>query len=136
MNLESCRTNEIQEQIGSESGNAQDEEISLASMQMYEFNIIARCVRSLRTLANRFLWNDLLLFTVDELGLENLGVPGKKPQWLLTLKIREPSSGMVTEVKNTLLLMNFEEVSTSPMYLDGSIGTRSLWRLKDHQPLW
>lgn len=72
----------------------------------------------------------------DVLALENLAGPGQRPGWMLTLKTRDQNSGTDIVVRNTLLSMNFEEVSTWPIYLGGWTDTRSLWRSKDHQPAW
>lgn len=105
LNLESNLSEETPKSIGSGCGSMLSEEMYCQSLPMYEFSITAHSARSLRTLANHILWNDLVLYSLDLLELENLGAPGKRPLFTLTLKIRDPSSGMVTEVKNMLLLV-------------------------------
>ena len=57
--------------------------------------------------------------------------PGMKPAWALMLKILDRSGGVDTGVRNLLCLMNFEVGLTFRMYCDGSIVTRSVWRLKE-----
>lgn len=47
------------------------------------------------------------------------------------LRFRALNFGAATEVRRTLLSMNFEELSISPTYSDGWIGTLSLWRQRD-----
>lgn len=106
------------------------------SPQTYEYNITAHYGLSLQTIVHHLLWSDKFSSFVVELALESLGGHGMKQVFLLTLKIREPSFGMVTEINNTLLSMNFEAVSTSPIYSGGLIGTLCLWRSKDHPLHW
>lgn len=106
------------------------------SPPMYEYNITGHYVLSLQTIAHHLLWSDKFSFSVAELALESLAAHGMKQVFLLTLKIREPNSGMVTEINQMLLSMNFEAVSTSPIYSGGSIGTLCLWRSKDHPLHW
>ena len=109
---------------------------SSISQPTYEFNITERSVQLLRIMANRLLWNDRFLFSAGELALESLGAPGLNQDWMLTLRIRDQNSGMVTEITNMLLSMNFEAVSTSPIFSDGLIGTLCLWRSKDRLHRW
>lgn len=106
------------------------------SHQIYEYNITAPLELSLLTIVHQLLWSDKFLYSQGELALESLAVRGMKQVYLLTLKIPEPSSGMVIEINQMLSSMNFEAVSTSPMYYGGSIGTLCLWRSRDLPPHW
>lgn len=63
----------------------------------------------------------------DEGGLESYP---KDPNTKVTYNINV-SSGVDTEIRKMLSLMNFVEVSASITYLGGLIGTRSSWRLKE-----
>jgi len=73
---------------------------------------------------------DMLQCYGELLALENQSVLGMKLESMLMLKIHDPSFGMVTKVRRVLLLMNFEEESTSRICCDGLIVTRSVWRSK------
>lgn len=70
------------------------------------------------------------MFTGVQLVQESLGELGTLPVVTLTLRIPYPSSGVVTLVKNMLLLMNFVEASRFLMFSDGWTDIQSTWRLK------
>lgn len=122
--------------IGTLFGNPPSPVEYSKSPPMYEYNITAHYALSLQTIAHHLLWSDKFSSFVAELALESLAAHGMKQVFLLILKIREPNSGMVTEINEMLLSMNFEAVSTSPIYSGGSIGTLCLWRSKDHPLHW
>lgn len=122
--------------IGTLFGNPPRMEEYSKSQPMYEYNITGHYALSLQTIVHHLLWSDKFSSLVAELALENLAAHGMKQVFLLTLKIREQNFGMVTEINNMLLSMNFEAVSTSPIYSGGSIGTLCLWRSKDHPHHW
>lgn len=82
-------------------------------------------------IVNQLLKLDILKSSLDRLELGNRVARGKKLGWELIVKIHEPSSGVVTAVKQTLSLMNFEEVSMSHTYYGGWTGTLAMWSLKD-----
>lgn len=117
-------------------GNPPSPVVFSKSPPTYEFNITGLYALSLQTIAHHLLWSDKFSSFVVELALESLAAHGMKQVFLLTLKIREPNFGMVTEISRMLSLMNFEAVSTSPIYSGGSIGTLCLWRSKDHPLHW
>lgn len=129
-------TEETMPQIGMLYGKQLSPVRYSTSQPMYEYNITAHFGLSLQTIAHQLLLNDRFSSFVAELGLENLAAHGMKQVFLLILKIREPNSGMVTEINEMLLSMNFEAVSTSPIYSGGLIGTLCLWRSKDHPLHW
>jgi len=81
-------------------------------------------------LVKRLVLKELLMFSGDQLVLERVEEPGTRPEWMLTLKIREPNGGADTVVRKTLLSMNLEEVLISPICSDGLTGIRSLWKQK------
>lgn len=56
--------------------------------------------------------------------------------WSAYPKDPPPNFGMDIEIRSTLCSTNFEEVSTSPIFLDGSIGIRYLWRSRELPPVW
>lgn len=83
------------------------------------------------TIYNQLQSTELFQYFGVELGLGSRVGHGKKQESRLTLRTRKRNSGAVIKVIVTLLWMNFEEESVSPIYLDGSTATRSLWRLKE-----
>lgn len=76
-------------------------------------------------------WSEALLSSGVQLEQESLVGLGVKPEWTLTVKIRCPSFGADTELRDMLLSMSFEEESRSVMYFGGSIDILSTWKLKD-----
>lgn len=99
----------------------------------YKFVVTTNCDALVQTMYNLCLWNDLLKFSGAELGLGKVVSHGKKQGSRLTLKIREPSGGMVTWVKLTLSSMNSVGPLTSRICCDGLIGTQYEWRTKVDQ---
>jgi len=97
----------------------------------YEFRAIGPCGQSARTIYARWQWSECVAFSGGKLVLVRREEPGKMLAYLATLKIPEPSFGMVTEAKTMLLSMSFAEQSTSATYCDGVTVIRSLWRLKE-----
>jgi len=136
LNWEPSRIDETQRQIGTLFGNKQLPVTYWPLKRPFEFNIIGHSVRSVQTILTLLLSNVKSLSTMDLQALESLGEPGKKQRGLLILRILDPSSGMDIEIKNMLCSTNFEEVSTSPIYFDGLIGTQFLWRSRELPPVW
>jgi len=97
----------------------------------YMFGVTTNCEGLAKTTYNRLLWSELVMCTGVVLGLGNREEPGKKLDYMLTLRIRDPNSGMVTKVMNMLSSMSFEGASTSLTCSSGLIVIRSLWKLKD-----
>lgn len=50
------------------------------------------------TTYNLLRWNEVVQFTGAQLELASRVLPGQRPRYKLTLRIREPSGGMLTEV--------------------------------------
>jgi len=136
LSSESSQSDAMSQQTGTESGSTPSLEMYSPSQPIYEFNITGHSALLLRTLAHQLLWNDKFMSLRGELALENLDALGKKPVFLLILKIPVQNSGMDIEIKSMLSSTNFEEVSISPTYSAGSIGTLCLWRSKDLPPPW
>lgn len=65
------------------------------------------------------------------LALENPVEHGMKQDLMLTVRIPEANFGMAISLNSMLSLMNFEEVSTYPIYLDGVTGILFVWKSKD-----
>lgn len=105
---------------------------TLMEYQMtYTFAATINCGGSARIIYDQLLWSGLVQFSGGRLGLASRERPGKMPVWTLILKLPQPSSGMVTEARNMLSSMNFEELSKSLTCSDGSIDTRVSLKLKD-----
>lgn len=104
------------------------------SRPMYIFGIILGSKESQKTMSNRLEWSEPVQFFGAQLEQARVIVLGRKPVYKLTLRIRSPSGGMVTDIKNTLSSMNLEESSTSRIYCDGLTSILSRWRLKVAKP--
>lgn len=76
------------------------------------------------------------LFTGARVELENLAEPGMKAEWMLILSVRDPNSGMDTQIKRLLSAMNFVVGSTSLISSDGATGIRYELKLKDRRDHW
>lgn len=100
------------------------------SLQTYTFVVTTNCQESLRIMLDQLQWFVPALFFGDQLEQESQNVPGKKQETLHTLRIPEQSGGMATRVRQTLSLMNFEEVSTYHICFDGWIATHAQWKRK------
>jgi hypothetical protein len=75
-------------------------------------------------------------FSGAELALERVEGRGRKPAWMLIVRIQDRSGGAATVVKNMLLSMNFEEESMSRTCSVGWIDIRYLWKPKDLPDHW
>jgi len=100
----------------------------------YTFAVTTNSEELAKTTYNLLLWSELVQYSGVVLGLGNQEEPGKRQEWMLTLKIRDPNSGMVTKVTTMLSSMNFGVVSTSLTCSSGLIVIRSLLKLKAPQP--
>lgn len=109
-------------------GRMQSLETSTIFPRTYLYDITVTSSRFALQVYSRLLWSDLVKSTGAELLLESHTAPGMKPASTLTLKIRVRNFGMVTQIKDMLLWMSFEELSTFVIFLDGSTGTRSEWK--------
>lgn len=118
-----------------ETGNPywppQSPEIWRVSTLPWSFVILVPCLESARNILNLLLSNDLFLSSGVAVDLANQDEPGMKPALMLILKIREANSGTAIVVKNMLLSMNLEEVSTLPIFYDGVTDIQSLWKSRD-----
>lgn len=135
---ESCLSNgskstneEMNDEIGTESGSMQSSESLDLSQPRYEYVISELSNQSLQRTVNQLLSREQLWFTGALLVVENRIRPGMKRAWMLTLKIPSQSGGQDIQVRNMLSLMNFEVLSRSPMPCDGLMGIRSYWKQKE-----
>ena len=126
---------EIEKMIGTQSETRQKVETYEPSQVMFTFVITFQFEPLLRIALRQLLWKDNVMYSGDALEVERVEEPGKRQEWKLTLKIREPNGGAVTKVKKMWLLMNFEEESTFPTYSDGWTDIQSVWKQKGHQDL-
>lgn len=128
---ESDSSNETTSTTGSSSSEMQ----SLDELMNYQgislFDIILPSLGSLPTMLNRLLSAGVVKSSMERLVVERAIVLGKKPENVPFLRIHAPSSGVVTKVKAMLLLMSFEEVSTSLIFCDGSTDIQLTWKLKE-----
>lgn len=104
---------------GMKSGDWQPSEDFWKSQQVYEFVVIAPFAKLSQICNQYFRVKNLYSCTGESLELESPLELGTKQAWMLTLRILTPSSGMVTAVKNMLLLMNLEEILAFPISYDG-----------------
>lgn len=136
LNSGSCRSSGTSPKIGMPFGTLRRRVALRRSHPMYEYNITGP-FEPLRQISLYLdLWYAKYSFSVVEPRLVSPDEPGMRPVWMLTLKIHGPNSGMVIEINEMLLSMNFVGVSTCPIYYDGSIGTHALWRSKDLHAVW
>lgn len=126
--------NLLSQPIGIQSEKKRKLETLTPSPQMFIYGIIMDSKESLKTMYDRLLWSEPVQYFGAQLEQAKVTAPGKKPVFKLTLRIRLRNGGMDTEIKNMLSSMNFEELSTSRMYLDGSTSILSRWKLKVVKP--
>lgn len=128
---EQSPSEETQRQTGNQFGPPPSPEIWHRSPPMYVLRVIGP-YSQLEPIMSQFRqWSEDALSSGGELELVSRVEPGKRPEWTLTAKIHEPSSGVVTIVKQMLCLMNFEVVSTLPIYSDGWIDIQYVWKSKE-----
>jgi len=122
---------ETRSTIGKQSGTLPRVGTSGRFLRRSDFKVTGLSDKLVQTLRNQLEWSELASFSGVELELASQALLGKELDWTLTLKIPGRSFGAAMEAKKMLLLMNFEVVSTSDTYLDGSIVFQSLWKLKE-----
>jgi len=131
LNSEPCQLIDHGPEIGNGYGKWLESVISARSHQIYVYKVTGLSERSALTMRNQLEWSELVSYSGVKLALASQGEPGKKPDWKLTLKIREPNSGADTKARNTLLSMNLEVELISVTCCGGWIVIQSSWRLKD-----
>jgi len=146
LNMEHVLSEETKSETGSPSGYSslvndriQPEVVTLTqSRPTFEWYLTVPSGRLPATslLASQLF--DMLRYFGELLVLENHDVLGMKQDSMLMLRIQEPSFGMVTNVKQMLSSMNFEEESTLRICLDGLTVIRCVWKSKDQRDrrLW
>lgn len=118
------------QRTGKGSGNGPARVLFPRSRQESEFVLIELSDQSRQITLNQLEWSELVSYTGVQLEQVSHGELGMKRAWTLTLRTHGTSSGAATKVKNMLLSMNFEVLSTSHTCSAGWIGTRSEWKLK------
>lgn len=98
--------------------------------QMFLYDITVPCDELLQTTLLQLRWSEAVLSCGALLVQGRVEELGKKPVQQLLLKIQEPNGGVVTEVNQTLLSMNFEVQSTYRTYSGGWIVIHVLWKPK------
>lgn len=131
LNGEPSQLDETVRPTGSQYGPPPSPEIWHRSPPMYVLRATGP-YKQLEPIMNQFQqWSEDALCSGGELELVSRVEPGKRPDWTLTAKIHGQSSGVVTKVKQMLCLMNFEVVSTLPIYSDGWIDIQYVWKSKE-----
>lgn len=130
LNSDSGSSSETTNTIGSSSNSWPSTEELKNAQVTYSFGIMAPFDRLVPIMQNLQVWFDPAWFIMVRLALESHGALGPRLRWKRILKIRALSSGVDTELRNMLSLMNFEEESISAMYSDGWIDIRSQWKSK------
>jgi len=123
--------NEIEQMTGMQSENQPRKGEWKISPVTFMFDITFHSELLLRTVLRQILWREPVMFSGDLLELERVEEPGKRQEWRLTLRIREPNGGVVTRVRRMLSLMNLEEELTSPICYDGLTVIQSVWKRRD-----
>jgi len=135
LNLERNPFEEIALLTGTLSGNLRSL-VTFAKFQlMFEWLVTGPYELLDQILAKLNQWKDVATSFGARLELVNLVEHGMKLAWKLTVRIREPNFGMVTNLNRMLLLTSFEEELTSLICSDGWTGIRSVWKLKEVQDL-
>lgn len=135
-NSELHRSGAIRRRTGVRFSDLPNPESLTISHRTYIFEIIFRLGESLKKMLLHLFLTERSLFIGEELVVEKVTKRGKKRVLVLTLKTLTLNGGMVIEVMRTLSLMNFEEVSRSVTYLDGSINTLYLWKEREELPIF
>jgi len=120
-----------QNPIGKRRGSSLKVESWNAFRRPFELYLILPSDELMQTIRFLSRWNDMSKSFGVVLVRENLVLLGKKQPLVLTLKIPDQNSGMVTEIRKMLFWMNFGEVSMCHTYSGGSIATQSVWKSKD-----
>lgn len=139
INLNSVKNLSIEtpKKTGNSSKNKPNKELSMTSQEIYTSVITTISAEFAQTTFNRLRWTEPVQFSGAQLTLEKVIGLGNSPDLIHIVKIRVASSGKHTKVKQILSSMNFEEASTSAMYLDGLTNILVTWKLKDRaNPLW
>lgn len=120
---------------GSPCGTQLSLETSMQSLQTFVWSVTGPYVPLLRIMTVLNRWNALSMFSGVLLALESPGEPGKKQDWELIVRTRDPNSGVDTPLRKMLLSMSFEEVLTSATSCAGLIVTRFAWKSKGRRDL-
>ena len=103
------------------------------SLPMYAWYLIGPYAPLKRTMTSLWPWLESLPYFGVEQVLESRIEQHLKLVHMLTIRIQDPSSGVVTNLNQIVLSMNFVELSTSLISLDGSTDIHYMWKQKGHQ---
>lgn len=101
----------------------------------FTFVIMVTSIRSVQIINNRILFSGLVESTGVRLAVAKVTRPGRRPGSMLTVKILALNFGVAMLINDMLSLMNLEELSTYPIFLDSSTSILSEWKQKAHQGL-
>lgn len=130
-NSEQESSSETASETGMPSGNLLNQELWIPSLFQSVFKVTGLSEQYRRILLSRLRWNETVMSFLVLLTQESRSLLGSELVWTLTLKIQDPSFGVVTMVTDQLSLMNFEVELISRISSAGQIAIRSLWKLKD-----
>lgn len=133
LNSDISRSSETPRQTGIEFVYWHLPATSVRSPVKFTFVITQISTRFASTISSQFLSRGLALSTGALLALGNRTVPGWRPHLELIAKIRAPSFGAAMMIKEMLLSMSSEELSTYPIFYDGWTDIRSVWKPRDHR---
>lgn len=136
LSMESYQLTEVPVPTGIEFGNTLKKARSKKYLLKSELQVIGPYVPLEQIMRSLKPWKEFVMCSAVQRAPVNQEEHGQRQDWMLTLKIQDPNSGMGTVIKNMLLLTNFEETSRCPIYFDGLIGTHVLWRSKGLPPVW
>lgn len=128
-NLEPCQSEEMILKTGIKS-SSQPSPVALTRFHQMSWFVITQDYGTSAQIMDLLKELKKLLKSFGaQLASAKVGKRGKTTP-LHFLRIHDPNSGVDTEVKRLLLLMNFGEISTFHIYYDGVIGTLSVWKSK------
>lgn len=125
-------SSETQSQTGSQSGSLPPLAPTSKSQLQYAFFLTAPYVVLEQITPSLLLLAVQPLSTRASLEVVSPIKHGNRQEGQLSLRTHGRSGGLVTKVKSMLSSMNFEVLSRSTTYYDGSIHIRVMWRLKAH----
>lgn len=121
---------EIPKRTGNQYGEPHSQGTLLPFRPMCVWSITARYAQLLRIIRFVSPWSEQHMSTGGSQVLENRISPGNKLEWMLTLRIPVPSSGMDTLVKFMSSSMNLEVQSTYHMSFGGWTAIHAEWKSK------
>lgn len=119
------------QRTGIRSGVMQWQGKSWQFLPTYEYVVIVQSEELAKTIWNVLQCSELVMFSGGQVDQVKVVGRGKRPVYQLMLKTPVVNSGVVTEVRRIVCLMNLGVASTSLTCSGGWIGTRVTLRLKE-----